>query len=216
MGQRLNIEISYNGTPIANCYYHWSAYTRSAAALVNTILEYYSEESLPMGTDDELLISAIKMFEQTNSIDFSTGKITYAALNVNDYEIIHSKFPGLDFNTEIDRNAGIIGFTEKEMKKTRDVEEGYVMIDFGSKTILFDVLSFYDINEFLQEKECLADDNSEFDNAINDIIIAPLLKTTSEFTFDDFYAFCSLLQDGYDIFITPSRCDQDYLAITIE
>lgn len=216
MGQRLNIEISYNGTPIANCYYHWSAYTRSAAALVNTILEYYSEESLPMSTEDERLVSAIKMFEQTNSVDFFTGKVTYAALNENDYEVIHSKFPGLDFNTEIDRNAGIIGFTEREMKRTRDAEEGYVMIDFGNNTISFDVLSFYDIDEFLQEKECSSDDDSEFDNAINDIIIAPILKTTSEFTFDDFYVFCSLLQDGYDIFITPSYCDQDYLALTIE
>lgn len=216
MGQRLNIEINYNGTPIANCYYHWSAYTRSAAALVNTILEYYSEESLPMSSDDERLVSAIKMFEQTNSVDFFTGKVTYAALNENDYKVIHSKFPGLDFNTEIDRNAGIIGFTEREMKRTRDAEEGYVMIDFGNNTISFDVLSFYDIDEFLQEKECSSDDDSEFDNAINDIIIAPILKTTSEFTFDDFYVFCSLLQDGYDIFITPSYCDQDYLALTIE
>lgn len=33
MGQSLNIEIWNNGEVLANAYYHWSAYTESAAKI---------------------------------------------------------------------------------------------------------------------------------------------------------------------------------------
>ena len=38
MGQRLNIEILKDGDCIANCYYHWGAYTSPTIHLVKEIL----------------------------------------------------------------------------------------------------------------------------------------------------------------------------------
>ena len=38
MGQRLNIEIMSGEKVLANAYYHWSAYTASAAELTKIIL----------------------------------------------------------------------------------------------------------------------------------------------------------------------------------
>ena len=43
MGQRLNIEIMKNGETIANCYYHWSAYTTSALATAIMVISNYEE-----------------------------------------------------------------------------------------------------------------------------------------------------------------------------
>ena len=38
MGQRLNLEISRGKKPIANAYYHWSAYTDSSYDLARSII----------------------------------------------------------------------------------------------------------------------------------------------------------------------------------
>lgn len=43
MGQRLNISMELNGEVVANAYYHWSAYTRSAAYIVNSICDVWHE-----------------------------------------------------------------------------------------------------------------------------------------------------------------------------
>ena len=41
MGQRLNIEVHYDGELIANAYYHWSAYTSSSLNLLGKVIEAY-------------------------------------------------------------------------------------------------------------------------------------------------------------------------------
>lgn len=41
MGQRLNIEIKSKGKVVANCYYHWSAYTMSALQLTKEIISNF-------------------------------------------------------------------------------------------------------------------------------------------------------------------------------
>lgn len=38
MGQRLNIEMKTKGKVVANCYYHWSAYTMTALQLTKEII----------------------------------------------------------------------------------------------------------------------------------------------------------------------------------
>ena len=43
MGQRLNISLESDGEVVANAYYHWSAYTGSAAYLVQGICEVWDE-----------------------------------------------------------------------------------------------------------------------------------------------------------------------------
>lgn len=64
MGQRLNIEIVSGGEVIANAYYHWSAYTRSAIGLAKEAIAAY--EHLANQCKDELAL-AIRMLEETGA-----------------------------------------------------------------------------------------------------------------------------------------------------
>ena len=45
MGQRLNLEIRKKGKPLANAYYHWSAYTGSSYALVEQACMYIQDHA---------------------------------------------------------------------------------------------------------------------------------------------------------------------------
>lgn len=58
MGQRLVIENIINGNTVNNIYYHWSAYTDSAAGEVNDLYEsviafYEYKDTLPPLLKDE-------------------------------------------------------------------------------------------------------------------------------------------------------------------
>lgn len=45
MGQRLNIEVHYDGELLANAYYHWSAYTSSSLNLLGKVIEAYKNRT---------------------------------------------------------------------------------------------------------------------------------------------------------------------------
>ncbi len=45
MGQRLNIEVHYDGELVANAYYHWSAYTSSSLNLLGKVIEAYQNRT---------------------------------------------------------------------------------------------------------------------------------------------------------------------------
>jgi hypothetical protein len=132
MGQRLNIEIVRNDKTIANCYYHWSAYTTSALATALMVLADYeklSKENLP----DEVF--AVKLFENCSSFSFFNGDTNYAGLSESSYEYMTSKYPDYEFNKAVDRNAGLIGVTEEDMENTRNWEEGTLYIYIDKKMI---------------------------------------------------------------------------------
>ena len=57
MGQRLNVEIWNNGEVLANAYYHWSAYTESAAHIVDKALNYIKNN--PVQDDNHLLYESL-------------------------------------------------------------------------------------------------------------------------------------------------------------
>jgi len=126
MGQRLNIEIKRkrDNKELANCYYHWSAYTESACRLTLEILENiidYKKE-----TDDKDVMRAIKLLQ-------STG----AGVESEDYDkltIEQAKYCKLGDN----RNLGLISFTKENMETTRQWEEGRVEIYLSDKENIFD------------------------------------------------------------------------------
>ena len=70
MGQRLNIEITKAGTPLANSYYHWSAYTASAANLADDVIDKYFEllgDDPNMKDTQNPVMLAIKLLQATGS-----------------------------------------------------------------------------------------------------------------------------------------------------
>lgn len=138
LGQRLNIEIVSDGALLANCYYHWSAYTDSALALTELIIDKFYDSDTSPG-----IKNAVELLESTGA-------------GVNERERIEikkfpNKFVGIDFKKATDRNCGIISVTENGMEETRYWEEARVTIDVLNQTVSFDVFYKYYEKEYVEE-----------------------------------------------------------------
>lgn len=168
MGQRLNIEIKKKETneTIANCYYHWSAYTRSALDLTleiieNTISVNHNEKEVDKMYAIELLQSTGGglMQDEYDKIDDENKKYCKVSRN---------------------RNLGLISFTDEGIQETRRYEEGRVEIyipnitDYFAKIkeirVAFDVFYKEDIEdvkkyyrEDIKKKKLNLDNLIEFD-----------------------------------------------------
>ena len=158
MGQRLNIEIKRkkDGVVLANCYYHWSAYTSSAIELTNKILDNLSDfmEANECFTDDEIAMLLLQ----------TTG----AGVEEDDYNLLLEENKK-HLHLATSRNLGLISFTKDSMETTRKWEEGRVTItidfDYFKKengidkiinknkyvSVNFDVLWHYDDFESAQD-----------------------------------------------------------------
>lgn len=147
MGQRLNIEIKNGETELANCYYHWSAYTSSALELTRMIIDAYYDSNEIAGVK-----MAVNLLEQTG------GGVN--AEERGNIEKEPEKFGHITFKDATSRNDGLISVTEHGMEETRKWEEGRVTIDLDSETFCFDVLWYYSDEEY----------NEEFDEEYNDPI----------------------------------------------
>lgn len=123
MGQRLNIEIrrKKDNKILANSYYHWSAYTYSSLKLANEIIENIYDVIRNNKVSDE--IKAIQLLQTTGA---GLLEQEYNTLNEED-----KKYCSL----AIDRDLGLISFTEKGMEETRTWEESRltITIDFDNK-----------------------------------------------------------------------------------
>ena len=126
MGQRLNLEIWNNGKVLANAYYHWSAYTSSAAKIVNEAL---ASTEIFNGNGNEVLY-AIRLLEATGA-----GLPTYE----REYIQKNNLFEGCGFAECNGRNEGLIAISEEGIKETRDWEEGAARIYLDEKRISFNV-----------------------------------------------------------------------------
>lgn len=138
MGQRLNIEIVNGEKPLANCYYHWSAYTYSALELTRMVIDAYYDSKLEVG-----LSMAISLLETTGG-----GINEEERSNINKKP---AKYRSIKFKDAVDRNSGLISVTEHGMEETRRWEEGRVTIDLSSETFCFDVLWTYSGEEYEEE-----------------------------------------------------------------
>lgn len=137
MGQRLNIEIVSNDTLLANCYYHWSAYTNSALTLTERIIEKFYDSDMNVSVKN-----AVELLE-------STG----AGINEqerNEIQKFPNRFAKIDFKKAIDRNEGLISVTERGMEETRYWEEARVTIDVLSQTVSFGVFYTYSKKEYAE------------------------------------------------------------------
>ena len=141
MGQRLNIEICNNTRTLANAYYQWGAYTDSALEYTAEIIDAY--HNLSGQITDELQL-AVKLLEATG-----------AGITVEEKERIpydpDFDFSDINFSSAIDRNEGLIAVTEKGMEETRSWEEGRVTINIEEANFCFDVVSYYDKDEYVED-----------------------------------------------------------------
>lgn len=170
MGQRLNIEITANDKLLANCYYHWSAYTSSAKILTRQILLY-----LKNSRTTEPLLKAIRCLEKTG-----------AGLTKFELEDVKKLYPKRTFKKAKDRNTGLIAITQQGMNETRRWEEGRVTVDITNNTLNFDVFFTETIEEFKE-------DNEEVDiSKINVSITDPCIITFDDFlkNYDDYGKDC--------------------------
>lgn len=172
MGQRLNIEIVAGCKSLANCYYHWSAYTSSAKFLTRQILLYLKNSR----TTDPLL-KAIRCLEKTG-----------AGLDKFELEDVKKLYPKRTFKKAKDRNDGLIAITQNGMNETRRWEEGRVTIDIISNTLYFDVFFTETIKEF--KKDQMSSEDITILNCNNDPCIV---------YFDDFLK--NYENFGKDLFI---------------
>lgn len=147
MGQRLNVEVWNNGKVLANAYYHWSAYTDSAAEIVNNAIEYIKNN--PQNDDNDLLY-AIRILEATGA-------------GLTDREIEYAKtlpsIAGQTFAECTGRNDGLIGISESEISSTRSWAEGAAFIFLDEKRVSFDV--FFKATGWEWEKEQKEDYGNE-------------------------------------------------------
>lgn len=141
MGQRLNIEI-VKGDPdnvLANAYYHWSAYTSSAAQLTCLIVAALAASDIEAKNDVDM---AVKLLEVTGA----------GVLNEAENEINAFKSFGLDINeytVTSGRNEGLISVSDFGKSETRSWEERRVQINIEHQTIYFGVLSSYTLRDWL-------------------------------------------------------------------
>lgn len=133
MGQRLNIEIHRNGELLANCYYHWSAYTQDSITLVKQIINADDMDQYAFQHNRDIAY-AVYLLMQTG-----------AALTKPELSYVDEPSPILDFFAHCaNRDNGLIAVSPDEMRETRNWEEARVTIDIGTKEIDFGVLIDYD------------------------------------------------------------------------
>ena len=190
MGQRLNIEIHKNGEVLANCYYHWSAYTYSASNMAQAIVANYTnnKEKLEKFTDVE---KAVFLF-----LSIGTG----AGLDSADYDEFKTDRSELKVKAT-DRNNGIISITEEGIEGTRNLQEGGVDIDIGTEEVNFDVIFGYDEDEL--------EDTYKVSEAIFQDLPAPSLLMS----FEEFNTFADVNKKDYsesELIIYRAKEGMDY------
>lgn len=131
MGQRLNVEIHYEGEIMANAYYHWSGYTRSALEVTKEIINAYQpyQENIKMPKE----VIAIRLLE-------STG----ARLTPEELRVANDRFKDdAPFEGDANRNDGLISITKEGIENTRGWEEGRVILNLDDETVAFNVCGYY-------------------------------------------------------------------------
>lgn len=161
MGQRLVINIKKKGEDkiLANCYYHWSAYTQPSLRLVEDIISNsYTILSNKKDTDK---IKAIELLQSVGS-----------GLEEEEYNTLESEEKKY-CRIGRDRNVGLICITEKGIEDNLMYGEEFVTIEFDfdnvslfneNITIDFGVYWVTTKENFLEEeKDIKIEDLVEFD-----------------------------------------------------
>lgn len=142
MGQRLNVEIVVNSKTIANIYMHWSAYTSSSLRVTKEIIEAFNDIEE-------------KDLENLNAI---YKRIQFALENASvtkdeEKRLKEAGIKNIKAVKNVNRNDGLVAFTQKGIEDTRAWEEGRTTIDIQNKKVLFDVYYISDREEFDNEED---------------------------------------------------------------
>lgn len=147
MGQRLNVEIISKNKTIANVYMHWSAYTDSSFEIAIRVLENFLDINNKLLDNKQTIYTRLKK------------ALPGASINQSEYEaLVKESVKGIYVGKYVDRNDGLISFTEKGIADTRDWEEGRVSIDIENKKILFDVYWTDSIEEYKNDYDVSDED----------------------------------------------------------
>lgn len=142
MGQRLNIEMKSKGKVVANCYYHWSAYTMTALQLTEEIISNFDSIQ-----DNNDVKRAVKLLESTGAgySDRNNGLIATTEEEMNDTRYWEEGRVTIDMdNKTFDFNVFFKGYDEED---TKDILEEYPDIvrydDFPLENIPFEKIDEY-------------------------------------------------------------------------
>lgn len=155
MGQRLVINIICDNETLASAYYHWSAYTESAADITHYIISHVIEYSRK--AEDLLRFTANSNNTQAlNKLtaylmleDTGAGIFHYQS----DAEIKEFEKLGVHYNYRLgeNRSDGLIALTTDKINEFADWAEGTVDIDLSTDTVHFDVFVIFSEDEINNE-----------------------------------------------------------------
>lgn len=138
MGQRLVVDLLKDDEVVAAIYYHWSAYFGSTIKELTKLSKAILEAEK---TSKDKLLTVVEMLEEeeefpnyfNNTIEKRRGGISGYQ---GELEAAQKLYPDHEFKTEnVDRNRGLIAFTEEGIKSFHDWEEGHAEIDLDTHEI---------------------------------------------------------------------------------
>ena len=133
MGQRLVVDLIQNGKVVAVVYYHWSAYFISTIHELAALSEAIIEAEATGKNKLEAIVDKLEGVSTNYSGETVRGGVRYG---IEELEAASKMIPNKVFKTEfVDRNQGVISFTEEGIKHFHDWEEGHAEIDLDNLTI---------------------------------------------------------------------------------
>ena len=219
MGHRLVINVFENheaDLPIANCYFHWDAYTRST--LRDTFAWFQAYKALENISDPllrtvrafehmkEFLISKEemetiqKMLSSAEVSDFikHVYKSIYkssleggAGSTTNSLAQLQNKYPDETFQPAVDRNEGLIGVTKDDIEESMNWAEGSVYIYLDDMTWDFDVYYLMDENSSLFEYDDEPDKSFQ-----EELASCKEFDIEQEFTLDDIQKVTDAMEEN--------------------
>lgn len=192
MGERLNIEIHSKGKVLANCYYHWSGYSNSAASLAQEIIHNIDK----IENTGSNLLYGIRLLESTGA-GLTEDEVRYAKSldELKDAEFVECN----------GRNEGLIAISPNGIKETRSWQEHALYIYLDENRMSFKVFWLKDKWDWEKERkedydeEVKANDLEKVDVNFDDIKFSDV---------DTFVDFVNLHLS--DAFVTSLDCDTVY------
>lgn len=147
MGQRLSLVINHDAVPIANAYYHWSAYTRAALDLLHQAMEYASKH--PGLNPDQLAVLSL----METGAKPTQGELTAIAKILDTAEE--------EFIIATNRNDGLLAVTEAGMEETETFAEGVAELDLDRMRASCSLIYQYDSLEEICDSYDIEVDSEE-------------------------------------------------------
>lgn len=153
MGQRLALEVDFENETLANAYFHWSAYTRSALDLLLKIAKYAEAHK-----DINPRQLAVMALMETGALPNESDREEVARILDQDIE---------DVNVAVSRNDGLLGVSQDSINDTKRYAEGIATLiinDDGTFCGDMDMFGTYENFEEVLEVMDLEEDDEEVED----------------------------------------------------